>query len=93
MVDDVLSFIQRRFYKDCNWTDGNCYYFALILKTRFPGGLIYYDVINGHFLYKYCDKYYDWTGIVNPVGKLVEWGKFGKYDAAQKKRITRSCLF
>ena len=34
--EQILAFIKRRFSQDCNWIDGNCYYFATILKTRFP---------------------------------------------------------
>ena len=49
--DKILDFIHRRFEQDCEWTSGNCYYFALILKGRFRKGKIVYDVIDGHFLY------------------------------------------
>ena len=31
---DVLEFIHRRFKKDNDWTTGNCYYFACILKEK-----------------------------------------------------------
>jgi len=33
-------------------------YFAIILKDRFPDGEIYYDVWNGHFIFKLEDIYY-----------------------------------
>lgn len=88
----ILEFIQRRFEKDCNWINGNCYYFANILKTRFPDGQIYYDVIYGHFVFKYQDGYYDWTGIIEPDGYLVEWDKFEEYDSLLKQRIVRDCI-
>lgn len=91
-MDEVLGFIQHRFTKDCDWVSGNCYYFALILKDRFPGGIVYYDVIDGHFVYLYKGKYYDWTGIVEPEGCLVEWDKFAEYDHIQKNRIVEDCL-
>ena len=61
IIDEVLEFIYRRFPKDSDWVNGNCYYFSLILQDRFPGGEIYYDVIDGHFLYCYNGKYYDLT--------------------------------
>ena len=60
--DPVLEFIHRRFPKDSNWTNGNCYWFARILQGRFPGGVIVHEPIVGHFLYLYNGIYYDWTG-------------------------------
>lgn len=89
---EVLDFIKRKFKDDFNWTKGNCYYFAVILKDRFPKGKIYYDVIYGHFVFKYENIYYDWTGIVEVTGHLVEWSKFNKYDVLQKERIIRDCI-
>ncbi len=92
MNDEVLEFIQRRFKDDCKWTTGNCYYFAIILKDRFPEGKIFYDVIYGHYVFQYKNEYYDWTGIINPLGYLVEWDKFDEYDSLLKKRIIRDCI-
>lgn len=92
MNDEILDFIQKRFKDDCNWVTGNCYYFAIILKDRFPKGKIFYDVIYGHFIFQYQDKYYDWYGIVNPVGFLVEWDKFDEYDSLLKQIVIRDCI-
>ena len=91
-MNEILEFIKRRFSVDCNWTTGNCYYFAIILLSRFPEGAVYYDVINGHFIFKCDDHYYDWTGIIEPDGYLVEWNKFDEYDSLLKQRIMRDCL-
>lgn len=92
IMDNIVEFIRRRFAIDCHWLGGNCYYFALILRDRFPGGTIYYDAIYGHFLYLYQGNYYDWTGEVQPKGHLVDWSKFDEYDALQKQRIIEGCL-
>lgn len=91
-MNEVLEFIKRRFPHECNWSSGNCYYFAIILKDRFPEGTIYYDVINGHFVFEYLNKYYDWAGEINPDGHLVDWENFDKYDKLQKSRIIRDCI-
>lgn len=91
-MDKVEEFIRRRFPIDCNWLRGNCFYFSQLLLIRFPTGSVWYDVILGHFLFKYEDKFYDWTGLVEPDGYLVEWKKFDEYDAARKKRIIRDCI-
>ena len=88
----ILDFIKRRFKTDCNWLNGNCYYFALILSDRFSGGEICYDVIYGHFVFAICERYYDWTGEVSPKGKLVKWSEFDKYDQLVKKRVVNDCL-
>ena len=93
MKDKILEFIQRRFMNDCNWVDGNCYYFAIILKDRFPEGKIFYDIINGHFVFKYQDNVYDWNGIYNSEEEfLVDWENFDEYDSLLKKRIIRDCV-
>lgn len=92
MKDEVLEFIQRRFKSDCKWTTGNCYYFSIILKDRFPEGVIFYDVTYGHFVFKYQNEFYDWTGVIEPKGYLVEWDKFDEYDSAQKETIIKGCV-
>lgn len=92
MQDEVLEFINRRFKKDCKWVDGNCYYFAIILKDRFPKGSICYDVIYGHFVFLYKNRLYDWTGLYNNAGNLVEWDKFKEYDSLVYERVVRDCI-
>lgn len=46
------------------FTKGYCYYFAIIMQTRFPGGKIMYDSDYAHFVYQYKNKLYDITGNV-----------------------------
>ncbi len=91
MEKKIKEFINRRFPKDCNWKNGNCYFFAVILQSVF-GGDIYYDVINGHFLLQIENNCYDWSGKVDNCGLLVKWNDFEQYDRLQKDRIIRDCL-
>ena len=92
-MDEVLEFIRRRFSDDCNWTTGNCYYFAVILKARFPEGKIYYDVINGHFVFMYNNLFYDYIGSYDEYQyTLIPWDEFDDYDALLKQRIIRDCV-
>lgn len=91
-MGEILEFIKRRFPVDCNWISGNCYYFSQILLSRFSSGSIWYDVISGHFVFQYEDKFYDWTGVVEPDGYLVEWDKFDEYDKLQYQVIIRDCI-
>ena len=88
--DHILKFISR-FKEDCNWTTGNCYWFAIILKERFPGAEIFYDVIQGHFITKIGDSFWDWTGENFPY-KPIPWESFDKYDHIQKQCIVRDCI-
>lgn len=91
-MDNVVDFIKRRFPKDCDWKTGNCYYFALILKDRFPQGEVYYDVINGHFVFGLNGRYYDWDGKTKASNVVIKWSRFDSYDEAQMARIIRDCL-
>ena len=90
--DEVLEFTKRRFSIDCNWLNGNCFFYCQILKSVFHSGVIFYDTIQGHFVFLYNGKYYDWSGIIEPNGYLVEWNKFKEYDEAQYKVIVRDCI-
>ena len=51
-----------------------------------------YDVHNGHFIFFYNGKYYDWSGEIKPDGYLVEWENFDDYDPLQKQVIIRDCI-
>ena len=92
---EVLEFIHRRFRNDCDWTTGNCYYFAVILKTRFPEADIFYDTVKGHFMVLIGGKYYDFFGVVNvesDADKIIRWSSFENYDECQRDIIVRDCI-
>lgn len=89
-MNKVIEFIRRRFPQDSNWLTGNCYYFALILSNAFNGD-IFYDVIVGHFVTRIDNVFYDWSGVYEPIGFMVEWKSFHLYDPLQKERIIRDC--
>lgn len=92
MDNEVLEFIRRRFSNDCHWLDGNCYYFAMILRERFDG-VIMYDVIRGHFVTQIDGFLYDWRGIVDESdGKFIEWYRFNEYDSLQLERVVEDCI-
>ena len=92
-MNNIIEFIKRRFPNDSNWLNGNCFYFAIILKSHFPEGVIFYDVVIGHFVFMYENIYYDWSGKIEPdLSHLVEWDKFDEYDSLQKERIIEGCV-
>lgn len=91
MEEKILEFIKRRFPEDQHWTNGNCFFFALILEHVF-GGSIVYNVVAGHFMLQIDGCLYDWTGKVDEHGPIVEWDKFAEYDVSQMARIIRDCI-
>ena len=94
MEDNILEFISRRFTEDCHWLDGNCYYFSVILKDRFPVGRIVYDVIAGHFYFEWNDRLYDFAGVHNITEdmKIIPFDMLSTYDRKRFDRILRDCV-
>ena len=90
-VRDFLS----RFHSSANvdevFTNGCCYWFALILFVRFieSGAKIVYDPTVGHFATKIRGRVYDVTGDVTYGHKWEPWSSF---QDPQRSRITRDCI-
>lgn len=97
MNNEILEFIQRRFPNDSNWTSGNCFHFAAILKSCFSG-MIVYDPVEGHFLFhNHLDgKYYDHTGIREYEKEyeknFIDWKTLPQIDILWYKRLLRDCV-
>lgn len=72
------------------FTEGYCYYFALILHERFPNSRIVYDPVRCHFITLIEGKFYDITGETKPIGEAIDWEVFP--DKSWKSRITRDCI-
>lgn len=95
MKEEIKDFINRRFSEDCHWLDGNCYYFAMILKTRFPHLEIVYLPVRGHFMAsdgKYC---YDYLGAwhKNDVNEtILSFEDIKITDPIWFNRIVRDCM-
>ena len=98
---DILQFIDKfKEYEKDNvlvktFTEGFCYYFALILKSRFPEGKIYY-YFPEHFVFKYQDRLYDITGdcteMWNDQEALYDWEEFQKIEPSISKSTIRDCI-
>ena len=96
MEKQIVDFIQRRFPMDCGWMNGNCFYFAQILKARFHGDIVY-DPIDGHFLLWAPDgNFYDWTGrreyTEHEKSKFVLWSEYSRKDILDYSHIWRDCV-
>ncbi len=99
----ILDFIAKFNEKDfCyvleeTFTQGFCYYFAVILKTRFPEVVIYYDQIDGHFISFYKGEFYDITGHLakydsgNRTG-LWRWDTLESEDELLFDRVWNDCV-
>ena len=91
-MDEVLDFINRRWQKDCDWTNGNCYWFAHILTARFPNLEIFYLPISGHFVAGDGFSFYDWTGQVTLTEKAINWRQLEHDDNLWHGRLVRDCV-
>lgn len=92
-VDPVVEFIKRRFGStDAHWQDGNCYYFAVILKDRFPEAEICYEPIVGHFVAKIGERYYDSLGENIPSSHPIPLAEIEQADPLWAESIHRDCI-
>ena len=92
MKYEILDFIKRRFSHDENWINGNCLWFAFILKKRFPKAKIYYLPIQGHFVTLIDGEYYDWTGVVELEEQPYALNWIKRVDKLLYKRLIRDCM-
>lgn len=99
MENEILEFIHRRFKDNCQWLNGNCYYFALILKERFScyNPELYYDVVEGHFMCMIENKFYDWSGLITYSDEysykyLKNWCIYKLEDPLHYSRIVRDVI-
>lgn len=98
MKKTVLKFIDE-FTNKGRWpqviesfTSGNCYWFAYILKARFPKGEIVYDEIVNHFGFLLENTVYDVTGIVTDKYNWENWRDVYCRDRLHGQRIIRDCI-
>lgn len=91
-ISEVIEFIRRRFPQDCNWLNGNCYWFAAILKARFPFLKIFYMPVSGHYVAGALNTYFDWTGKVAPSEPVIPFDTIKKDDREWYSRLIRDCV-
>lgn len=94
LKDEVIEFISRRFSeKNDHWTDGNCYYFALILCSRFSELSICYLPVRGHFVAGYGGEFFDANGVVD-VGDedVISFMNLYYEDKLLWERLYRYCI-
>ena len=92
MQNEVLEFINRRWKKDADWCNGNCYWFAKILCERFSYLSIYYEPIVGHFVACSDTKQYDWLGEYEIDKSLISLDDIKRLDPTWYNRLIRDCV-
>lgn len=92
-MDDIGTFLQR-FRGDtvAVFTNGCCYWFAMILFRRFirDGAEIMYDVVANHFGTKINGRVYDITGDITDKYTWTPWNEYE--DETHRNRIVRDCI-
>lgn len=102
MNNEIFDFIKRFPINEEDvdqWMGHNDYYFARILKARFKGE-IWYDLVNCHFLFRYFDDFYDWTGLraeydfgrPETMENMVKWSNYKTIDPVHYDRIVRDVI-
>ena len=91
MKNEIEQFISL-FHKDDKFLTGLCYWFAYILKGRFPNGEIWYDQVENHFYFKFDNVAYDVRGQVTLPNTSIRWDEYKKYDPLDYKRVVKYCV-
>lgn len=93
---EVLDFITafRTYGEKAGTTDlfrlGYCYWFAYILKGRFPKAEIMYDQVLNHFTVSISGRQYDISGDVTGLFDAEPWTDFS--DELERKRVIKNCI-
>lgn len=91
-IVDVEEFINRRWKKDLDWLNGNCYWFAKILTLRFPELELYYLPVRGHFVAgNDLIGFFDYNGPVYTNENCIKLSAIEKEDPLWYSHIMRDC--
>ncbi len=95
MHDEIMNFIGK-FQNEGTiktFTEGCCYWFAEILRRRFPG-LIMYNPIDNHFAFATSTdaRLYDITGELEKTKDWSIWEEYKRRDNLETERIYRYCI-
>ena len=90
-ANEIQQFIAL-FDNDERYLSGLCYWFAYILKGRFPEGEIYYDPIMNHFYFVHGDDVFDVRGRVELPPKAMKWDEYRDFDVLDYQRVVRDCI-
>ena len=86
---DKFKFIHQKEVEEL-FLCGDCYYFAIILKSRFPNAKILYDQVVGHFITDINGRQYDILGDV--TDKYTNTISYDEMPDIEKSRLIRDCV-
>lgn len=90
-MQSIKDFIAL-FDNDEKYINGLCYWFAYILKGRFPEGEIWYDQIMNHFYFVVNDSAFDVRGQVILPSTAMKWSEYEAYDTLDYQRVVKYCI-
>lgn len=94
--EEILYFIGH-FQKAAEiFTGGCCYWFAYILKGRFPDAEFVYLPVTGHFVSRIDNRLYDATGDVTEAfadEPRIPWDEMDQFDSNVRKSVERDVVF
>lgn len=89
-MKEIKDFIREFSSEEKFFTEGKCFWFAVILKVRF-GGKIKYHPVDNHWATEIDGVLYDVTGSIDSVG-FEDWpGRF-KEDTTYYNRLISQCI-
>ena len=76
------------------FTEGNCYWFAHILHTRFPNSVIMINNVINHFACNIDGNLYDITGKCDNTyeGSWENWNEYQNLEPIKSERIIQYCV-
>lgn len=91
---NILDFISH--YKDSEkiFTNGQCYWFSVIMIERFhmfAPCTMYYNPVDNHFATEIGGKLYDASGCISRFG-FVNWEEWCSEEPLGAERIYRDCI-
>ena len=94
VVDFIQSFNKFGVQVEQCFSNGRCYWFAAILKQRFPyNARILYDTLYGHFACEIDGWIYDITGDISDMEvNWQDWETLKVYDPYLALRLVRDCI-
>ena len=97
MIDacEVEDFIRRRWRgTEARWDDGNCYWFAVILCSRFSELKIYYIPVPGHFVAGDGTNFFDIYGLIDKrnYGDIIPLATIKTKEKNWYSRLYRDCI-